>query len=248
MALPMTVLRIATSLLLILLLEVTPIPVASADLSTGTGIVGTITGFGTLYLRGIAVRQVGTVFSGDNIQTGDQSRANLIFANGSRVQLAGKTRFVTTRNNQVVQVSLIAGEIAFTASTTPVTIVCGEYQIAPAPGSSGGVVMINADFAALRVANGRVTLRNPKDKSVVELSSGSERILNLRTGQQQASPVQLASTMPTPIPAGQQGQVGGKGINWALWETVIGGAAVAAVVIAYEVTKCTQASPSAPCK
>src|SRR6478672_10894504 len=115
----MTMLRNATSLILTFLLALIPIPLASADFSTGTDIVGTVTGFGTLYLRGIEVRQAGTVFSGDTIQTGDQSQASLIFANGSRVQLASKTTFVTNRNNQVVQVSLIAGEIAFSASKNP---------------------------------------------------------------------------------------------------------------------------------
>ena len=248
MALHMTVLRNATSLLLILLLEVIPITVASADFSTGTGIVGTVTGFGTLYLRGIAVRQAGTVFSGDIIQTGDQSQASLILAKGSRVQLASKTTFVTNRNNQIVQVSLIAGEIAFRASKSPVTIFCGEYQIAPEPDSSGGVAIVNADFAAVRVATGRVILRNIKDKSVVELSSGSEHILNLRTGQQQGLPVQLASTMPTRIPAaGQQGKIGVTGVNWALWGAIIAGGAEA-LIIAYVVPECTKvATLSEPC-
>ncbi len=242
----MTMLRNATSLFLILLLEVIPITLASADLSTG--IVGTITGSGTLLLRGVGVRQVGTVFSGDNIQTGDKSQANLIFANGNRVQLASNTTFVTNRHIQIVQVSLISGEIAFSASKSPVTIVCGDYQIAPEPHSSGGVVIVNADFAALRVATGSVTVRNIRDKSVVVLSSGSEHILNLRTGQQPGPLVQLASTMPTRIPAGQQGKVGATGVNWALWGPVIAGGAAGTVIIVYEVTKCKQASPSAPCQ
>jgi hypothetical protein len=243
-----TVLRNATSLLLVLLLEAIPITVASADFSTGTGIVGTVTGFGTLYLRGIEVRQAGTVFSGDIIQTGDQSQASLIFANGSRVQLASKTTFVTNRNNQVVQVSLIAGEIAFSASKSPVTIVCGEYQIAPEPNSSGGVAIVNTDFAAVRVATGRVTLRNIKDKSKVELYSGSEHLLNLRTGQQQGPPVQVGSTMPTPIPApGQQGKAGKTAVNWALWGVIIAGG-TEAIILAYVVPECTKvATLSQPC-
>jgi FecR protein len=243
-----TVLRNATSLLLVLLLEALPMTVASADFSTGTGIVGTITGFGTLYLRGIEVRQAGTVFSGDTIQTGDQSQASLVFANGSRVQLASKTTFVTNRNNQIVQVSLIAGEIAFRASKSPVTIVCGEYQIAPEPNSSGGVAIVSAEFAAVRVATGKVTLRNIKDKSIVELHSGSEQILNLRTGQQQGPPVQLASTMPTRIPApGQQGKVGSNRVNWALWGVIIAGGAEA-LILAYVVPECTKVPTlSQPC-
>jgi len=243
----MTVLRIATSLLLILVLEFMPVTVASADFSTGTGIVGTVTGFGTLYLRGVEVRQAGTVFSGDTIQTGDQSLASVIFANGSRVQLASKTMFVTNRNNQIVQLLLTAGEVAFNASKNPVAVVCGDYQIAPEPYSSGGVAILNADFAAVRVAAGRVTLRNIKDSSVIELTSGSERILNLRNAQHQP-PVQLASTMPTRIPAaGQQGKIGVSGVNWALWGVIIAGGAEA-LIIAYVVPQCTKvATLSEPC-
>ncbi len=241
-------LRNATALLIILLLGVIPVPFESAEFSTANGVVGAITGSGTLLLRGIGVLQVGTVFSGDTIQTGDRSQANLIFANGNRVQLASNTNFVANRNNQVVQVSLISGEIAFTASKNPVRIVSGEYQITPEPNSSGGVAILNTDFAAVRVAAGSVTLKNTKDKSVVILSSGSERILRLRTGQQQGPPVQLASTMPTQIPAGQQGKVGGSDVNWVLWGAIIAGGPAAAVIIAYEVTKCSQASPSAPCR
>jgi ferric-dicitrate binding protein FerR (iron transport regulator) len=221
---------------------------ASADFSTGT-VVGTITGAGNLFLRGIEIRQVGTVFNGDNIHTGDRSQANMIFANGNRVQLASNTTFVPSRNNQAIQVSLVSGEIAFSASQSPVTVICGEYQIAAEPNSSAGVVIINADFAAVRVATGKVRLRNVKDKSVVVLSPGSERILSLKTSQQQGQhPVQLATTMPTRIPAGQQGKAGATGINWTLWGPVIAGGAAAAGIIAYEVTKCTQASPSAPCQ
>lgn len=237
-------LRNATSLLLILLLAIVPITLASADFSTGT-VVGTITGAGNLLLRGIEVREVGTVFSGDNIHTGDGSRANLIFANGNRVQLAGNTTFVTSRNSQALQVSLISGEIAFNASRIPVTVICGEYQIAPEPNSSAGVLIVSADFAAIRVATGKVKVRNIKDKSVFVLSPGSERILSLRANQQ---PVQVASTMPIPIPAGQQGKATGTGINWTLWVPVIAGGAAAAGIIAYEVTKCKQVSPSAPCQ
>jgi len=243
----MTTLRNAT-LLFIVFLEVIPATHESADFSTGTGVIGTITGSGNLLLRGITVREVGTVFAGDNIRTGDKSQANLIFANGNRVQLASNTSFVTSRKNQIVQVSLISGEIAFSTSKSPATIVCGDYQIAPEPNSSGGVAMVNADFAAVRVATGRVTLKNIKDKSVVVLSSGSEHILSLRTGQPKGAPVQLASTMPTRIPAGQQGKVAGKGPNWVLWGTIIVGAPAAAAIIAYEVTKCERASPSAPCQ
>jgi ferric-dicitrate binding protein FerR (iron transport regulator) len=243
----MPVLRNATSLLLIVLLEVMPITLSSADFSTGAGILGTITGSGAVLLRGIGVREVGTVFSGDNIHTGDKSQAHLIFANGNRVQLASNTTFVADRKNQVVQLLLISGEIAFSASKSPVTIVCGDYQIAPEPNSSGKVVIANADFAAVRVATGSVTLRIVKRKSTVVLSSGSVRILNLRTGQQQEPPVQLASTMPTRLPKPQLGRVG-PDVNTLLWGAVIVGGVAAAVLIPYELTKCTKASPSAPCK
>jgi hypothetical protein len=240
--------RNVASLLLTLFLVVIPITLASADFSTGSGTVGTVTGSGTLLLRGIEVRQVGTIFSGDNIHTGDKSQANLIFANGNRVRLASNTTFATNRNNQgIVQVSLISGEMAFSASRSPVTIVCGDYQITPGPNSSGGVAIVNSDIAAVRVATGSVTLRHIKDRSVIVLSSGSEHILNITPGQQR-HPVQVASTMPTPIPAGQQGKASGTGVHWALWGPVIAGAAAGAGIIAYEVTKCTQASPSAPCQ
>jgi hypothetical protein len=240
-------LRNATALVLMLVLEIVPITLTSADFSTGTGSLGSVTGSGTLLLRGIGVRQVGTVFSGDSIRTGDKSHASLVFADGNRVQLASNTTFVTNRNNQIVQVLLTSGEIAFKASKNPVTIVCGDYQIVPEPGSSAGVEILNADFAAVHVATGSVTIRNIKDKSVVHLSSGNENILNLRTGPQ-PGPVQLASTMPTRIPAPQAGRAAGKEINWALWGPVIAGGTAGAIIIAHEATKCTQASPSAPCQ
>jgi len=237
-------LRNATSLILISFLGVIPITLVSADFSTGTAILGTITGSGTLLLRGTGVRQVGTVFNGDNIHTGDKSQANLIFANGTRVELASNTTFTAKQNNQFLQLSLISGEIAFSASKSPVTIVWGHYQIVSEPNSSGGVAIINAEFAAARAATGSVTLRNIKDKSVVVLPPGSEHILNLTSHQQQRLPAQLASTMPTQIPAGR----GGGGINWTFWGPVIAGGVAGAIIIGYEVSMCTQASPSAPCR
>jgi hypothetical protein len=244
----MAMLRNATSLLLILFLAFIPITLASADFSTGTGIVGTISGSGTLLLRSTEVRQVGTVFSGDNIHTGDKSYATLIFANGNRVQLASNTTFVTSRNDHIVHVLLSSGEIAFSTSKSPVTFAWGDYEVVPEPNSSGGVVIVNADFAAVRVATGNVTIRNIKDRSVAVLSPGTEHILSLRTSQRYVSPVQLASNTPTRIPAGQAGKASGTGINWALWGPVIAGGAAGAAIIAYEATKCTQASPSAPCQ
>jgi len=240
-------LRNATALVLMLVLEIIPITLTSADFSTATGSLGSVTGSGTLLLRGIGVRQVGTVFSGDSLRTGDKSHANLVFADGNRVQLASNTTFATNRNNQVVQVLLTSGEIAFKASKNPVTIVCGDYQIVPEPDSSAGVTILNADFAAVRVATGSVALKNIKDRSVIHVSSGNEHILKLRTGQQPA-PVQLASTMPTRIPAPQAGRAAGKEINWALWGPIIAGGTAGAIIIAHEATKCTQASPSAPCQ
>jgi hypothetical protein len=244
----MTTPRNAAAFVLVLALALIPITAISADFSTGTGILGTITGSGTLELRGTEVRQVGTVFSGDRVHTGDKSQANLFFANGNRIQLASNTTFVTNRNSQIVQVSLLSGEIAVKASKSPVTIVCGDYQIVPEPDSSVGVAILGADFAALRVATGSVTARNIRDKRVIVLASGSENILNLRTSQQQPTPVQLASSMPTRIPAGQQGRAAGRDVNWALWGPVIAGGVAAAIIIPHELGKCTQASPSAPCQ
>src|SRR5215217_1318754 len=136
--------RTVTSVLLATVLLVSTAPLSAADF-TNPSALGVVSGSGPVALRGVSVNQEGTLFSGDRLHTGDRAYAKVLLLNGNKLELSSNTDFVVSRNGQDVTVGLTAGNVAFTASKTPVAITIGNYQVLPKANSSGNVAFVGAE-------------------------------------------------------------------------------------------------------
>jgi formiminotetrahydrofolate cyclodeaminase len=226
------VFRAATAVLLALGLLISTAPVSAADLSTRSAI-GSISGTGSVQLRGVSVNNEGTLFSGDQVQTGRKSYAKVILVDGNKLEISSDTQFVVNRDGGNSRVGLSSGNMAFTASKKPVAIVIGGYEVLPKVGASGNVAFVGTEGAGIRVLSGDVTVRQITTKKSFTVTSGTERILNLKTGRVDQPLVQVASMLPPSLPSTQAPAPRG-GLSKTGWIAVLatlGGAATAVAVL-----------------
>ena len=93
------------SLLLASVLFMSPTLISAADIPSRTAI-GSIRAVGNVQLRGISVAGEGTLFLGDTITTGKDSRGDLILGDGSKVEVFNNTQCVVKTDNQHTTVRL----------------------------------------------------------------------------------------------------------------------------------------------
>src|SRR4051812_13838276 len=108
--------RTSVSLVLVLFLVVTAIPVSAADFSSRNVPLGSVSGVGEVQLRGFAVNHEGTLFAGDSVRSGAKSYAKVILGNGNKVELFSDTRCIIDSSNQQVRVNFTAGNMGFANS------------------------------------------------------------------------------------------------------------------------------------
>ena len=227
--------RVVTSLLLTFALLLSTTPVSAADFSTNASL-GSVSGVGSVQVRGVLVNQEGTLFPGDRVRTGGKSYAKVLLLNGNKLELSSDTEFVVNKNGQNISVGLSTGTLAFTASKTPVTITIGNYEVVPKAGSGGNIAFIGSEAAGVRMMTGSVVLRHLTTKKSVVVSEGTQRFITLNTDQIGAPIAQLASAAPTPLPAvPAMPQATPSGMSRTTWIAVlatIAGAATAVAVLA----------------
>jgi len=234
----------ALSLLLAWVLFMSPMLISAKDIASRRA-VGSVRAAGNIQLRGVSVAREGTLFFGDTIATGTESRAELIIADGSKVELLNNTQCVLKDDNQHITVRLIAGNVGFAASRNPVPIAFADFEILPEPGTTGGVAFLGADFAGIRVMNGGAVVFNVTTRKSSKVSRGSVQIVNLKIAEMNKPIAQLASTatpsLPSNAPMPQLPAGGGLTLQRALIIAGIGAGAATAIYFAVR-----NASPSTP--
>src|SRR5581483_1343314 len=67
-------------------------PVSAAELGTPRTSVGSVSGVGSVSLRGVSVPQEGTIFNGDELQVGSKGYAKVMLVAGHRLELDRDTK------------------------------------------------------------------------------------------------------------------------------------------------------------
>jgi hypothetical protein len=246
--------RNLTSLLLVLLLvfATMPAPVSASNIPSPTSSLGSVSGTGTVEVRGVAVRQEGTLFPGDRVRTGSKSYAKVILVNGNKVELSSDTAFTVNRANQEIRLEVTSGGVAFTASQNPIAIVIGKYEIVPQAGSSGTVAFTGSNLAGVHMLKGSAILRDMTNKASVSVSQGSERLVSLPTVQAGALMAKVASAGPVPLPQAAAGgaaaastTAGMSTLEWVALAGILGGVgASVGVLVTENPTPASQSTPT----
>lgn len=230
-------LRRGTALVLLLSLVFSAASIPATDFSNPNAF-GSVSGTGSILLRGVVLNQEGTVFPGDAVQLGRESYARLALANGNKVELFSNTGCVVNRNGPSIWVYFIAGNVGFATSNSPLEIKVGPYQVTPGTNTTGGVAFIGGDFLGIRVLSGNALVGNPKTGKNVRVVPGDVQILNLRTEEMNVPLSQLAFLNPASVaadtqvapgqrpsgePTGRPTDTEAQGFNWILWGIIAAG-------------------------
>src|SRR6476659_7399844 len=112
------VLRQTLSCVLSLTLLISPTLLSASD-NSNRYVAGSVTGVGSVELRGSSITGEGTLFIGDALRTGKSSYGKLILNDGNRFELFNDTDCVLKLANKSHRVWLRAGNVGFTASGNP---------------------------------------------------------------------------------------------------------------------------------
>jgi hypothetical protein len=202
------------------------------------------------------------MFAGDQIHTGPKSYAGIAMNNGTKVQLVSDSDFVVTSSKSGERGVLNSGSLSFAASQKPVAFAMGGFEVRPAPGASGVVSFIGSDFGGVRATAGSMTVVDQKTQKSMVVQSGTDRFINLKTGQMNvalptgnataSAPVRMAAVQPgTPSQgggAGGAGGGGGAGLTTAAWVGIIAAIAGGVTALAIVTTGCDEDLTASPAK
>lgn len=202
-------------------------PVSASELTSKTAL-GSITGVGSVELRGLTIASEGTLFAGDQVSVGSKSGAKIALANGQKIVLDQLTTLTFAPGGQV-QVS--KGNVGFSSKSGKLDIVAGQFQIQGDRELTGNVAFVGKDSVGLRVNTGSATVTDLKTQKIHTLKAGQVMTFNT-TGAQQVA-LNLPSAITT-VPAAPQMNSGRglTGTGWAAILATVGGAAVAIGVLA----------------
>jgi hypothetical protein len=247
---------------LILSMVISTTSLSAAEVASSDKIVGSVRARGVVQLRGMPVKNEGTVFQGDEVRSQDKSQADVMLADGNKIELFANTGSKISRSNNVTHIDMSAGNMGFFASSKPFVVSVGAYEVLPQAQARGGVAFLSDDLVGFRAMSGNLRVRNITTNTQVDVTAGKVYVVSLKK-QQEINPVQLASmappSLPTTLPQGQRPpdpaqQPAGQtrppdtSINWKLWGPVLAGIGAGSTVAILEATKCdSSASPSKPC-
>src|SRR4051812_43649192 len=153
-------------------------PVSAAELTTPKASVGSVTGVGSISLRGVTLPQEGTIFSGDELQVGSSGFAKVMLVAGHRLQLDAGTKVNIQKTDKAVIVQVRSGNLGFNAATNnsqQLRIAVGPYEFVPAAGAAGNVAYVGNDTLGLRATKGNVSVQHASRPAFV-VAQGQERI------------------------------------------------------------------------
>jgi len=176
--------------------------ISANDFPKSRTVLGSIAGNGTIELRGVSITGESTVFAGDAVKTGGRSYAKLALTDGNKVELFADTRASFSRGPEELRAVLTAGNLGFGVSAKPFVIDVGGFQIAPSADATGGVALLNDEYAGIRVRTGSVVVRNVRTKERFTVAAGAVRIIDVKTERTDVPVAQLASSaLPPSLPA-----------------------------------------------
>lgn len=165
------------SLLLSAALLIAMYPVSAIDLFAGPSVLGSVgAASGGVELRGAALSRERTVFAGDHISSGNDSRATIALSDGRKLVLGSNTDLTVEGTDGAIQVDLRSGYSEF-SSERPGRIsisVAPDYQIL-AEGNAAGYVVVGQDSVGIRAMRGSVTVRNVRTREARVLKPAPEQ-------------------------------------------------------------------------
>jgi len=225
---------------LVLTTVLVTMPLSAADFSAARPVIGSVSAVGSVDLRGVAISQEGTLFSGDSIRSHEKGYAKVLIGTGSKIELSEKTDVSVNRDARGVQIAMNSGIVGFTA-LTPLRIDVAPFEVTASDNASGNVVIMSTTTAGVRAINGKVTVRNLKTSESFVITKGQEQLLGLKDGVHGPSLGQLAANVPGPVPAptpapapqtpAGKSSGGGLAMDKGAWLAVIGGVALTGLAV-----------------
>ena len=224
-------------------------PVSATELATPNSSLGYVSGVGPVSLRGIPIRQEGTVFGGDDLQVGAKGYAKVTLVGGYKLELDESTSVNIRQNRNNIVVQIRSGNVGFTAAkSSELTLLAGPYEVSVDNASSGNLSVIGTGAMGVRTMKGKLTVRQTTTKSSYVVAQGQERILTF-DGESREPLTQIASNVPTPIPAVPppipQRSPGSSGLSAVTWIAIAAGIGGAAATLAILTSSSTTSSSSA---
>ena len=224
------------------------IPVSATELASPNSSLGYVTGVGPVSLRGIPMMQEGTVFGGDDLQVGAKGYAKVTLVGGYKLELDESTNVNIRQNRNNIVVQIRSGNVGFTAAkSSELTLLAGPYEVSVDNASSGNLSVIGTGEMGVRTMKGKVTVRQTTTKSSYVVAQGQERVLTF-DGESREPLTQVASNVPTPIPAVPppipQRSPGSSGLSAVTWIAIAAGIGGAAATLAFLASSSTTSSSS----
>ena len=224
------------------------IPVSATELASPNSSLGYVTGVGPVSLRGIPMMQEGTVFGGDDLQVGAKGYAKVTLVGGYKLELDESTNVNIRQNRNNIVVQIRSGNVGFTAAkSSELTLLAGPYEVSVDNASSGNLSVIGTGEMGVRTMKGKVTVRQTTTKSSYVVAQGQERVLTF-DGESREPLTQVASNVPTPIPAVPppipQRSPGSSGLSAVTWTAIAAGIGGAAATLAFLASSSTTSSSS----
>ena len=219
------------------------LPVSAADFPTVRPVIGSVSAFGSVDLRGVGISREGTLFAGDSIRSHEKGYAKVILGTGSKIELTEKTDLTVNRDAQGMKIAMTDGTIGFTTKS-PLRVDVMPFEFTASDEASSNVAVKSSLAAGIRVTSGKVIVRNLKTSESFVLMKGQEQLFGLQNGIHAKPLAEVASNMPLPVPApgvpdpapapqtpaGQTAKIG-LAMDLPGWLAVIGTAAIGGLAI-----------------
>ena len=190
--------RLIASVLVALMATFT-IPVSAAELGA-KDVLGSVTAFGSVELRGVAISREGTLFAGDRIRAHGDAYAKVSLTGGQSFELRGNTDLTVSEDGAMVQLAMASGTVTFSAADrAPLRVDITPYRLMTETGS-GLVSVIGGQTVGVRVQSGSLQVKNTETQESFVLTEGQEKLLGRSNGVI-ADPISvIASNLPAPLP------------------------------------------------
>jgi hypothetical protein len=141
-----TRIRGLVALVVLLAIVFTTTPISAADFSTPKAVIGSVSGVGTVQLRGVAISQEGTLFGGDQISVGAKGYAKVTLTNGHKLELDSLTRLTVVGSGQTAQLQVTSGNMAFVTKAGALNIAAGNFEITGDHNVVGNVAFVGNGY------------------------------------------------------------------------------------------------------
>jgi hypothetical protein len=176
-------------------------PVSAAELAAPAAVVGSVSSVGTVQLRGVRIAQDATLFAGDTVRSSD-GYAKLSLTAGHRVELGPNSQIIVNDGALAPQIALASGSVAFTASgSSALRMNVDPFLVTMTDAGSGLLSLNGTDALGVRAEKGAVRVENTLSKESFMIYPGQARLFGRSSGEVAQSLGDIASTLPTPLPA-----------------------------------------------